>query len=649
MTYGPTTTPTPSPIAFDGAGRPRLWWDCGLPKDPTKIPKIPKLLVDLETPEGESASAFFPSGVLRRLVVDEGRELVAEHFAVLRGELLGPTLGVHLFTEQRSDGLVACELVGNNGTCNPQIRNSWPGCVRFRKIRARILSPGWAAVGLDLGAVGDFYFGIATAFSRRFVLYQTADVGARARAERLLAHADLELPNPFPGLGPGEHVLPRCLEHRWDHLYDDPVRNGPQHPDTTTKNGYAQAGDRIWPVGGIEGSEAAARQYALDVNRVLSRHGVARVHSKTGRTIKASDWPAHKLGGYVQFDNRWSVDDWNWPGMTGTVVGMFGWDRGPNPSSWKLPREVNPGPSASRQRVLEYEPHDRAHLVRVGAIAVPAWFQTRSFAARLLIEWTAHDTLTAWPIWDLIPQADAAEQNPGRGGEYARAIGWAYGSVANLLSITPPGPERSLLLAWRFHALRWQTASVLANGFPRNGLPPNSDNGEPWQQGLPVDCGACVWFQIALWAAGLFDLWTAGGGPIDGLDASRFEWILSEALLQGLDNPSMPLRDGSPPNYVGVTRAIGPGANPVDAEVPCIDRSTTGTFGTAGAGTGHAIHDWTHLALWKRCGVDPARGADHRAPDLATKVAGGAPSIEALKAAWRAKPDPWNAIAAAYL
>lgn len=652
MSYGPTTNPTPSVLAFDGQGKPRLYWDNGLRKTTAALPRIAKLLVDVETPEGETASAMFPSGRARRLVTDPGRELVLEHWAQLVGQVLGATSGAHLITEQRSDGLVRCELIVSQGVCDPKVANSWRGCLRFKKFRVRVLTPGWESTTIALGAPVDGYFGAGQAFAISFVLFQPSVAGAKLAAERLAQLADLELPDPFPGIGPGEHVLPRSLNSRQDPLNAGP-RVGPLHFDSAETKGWAEGGDQLYPVPGYECSPAAARSYVANVTRVLSRQGCARVHPLDGHTIQHHEWPnPGKFGSYRPYDNRWAVDPWNWAGLAGSLVAMFGWNRGSQPQGTPQFRELNPGPSSTRQLVTDYKGHDVAHNGRVRAIAVPAWYFARSWAARKLIEWNAHDLMHGYTLAEIVVRLAAAQNSPAGGlGEYLREIAWLQGGVADLLSVLGENDDdRPYVNAWVDMLVRLQSREMPSNGFLRQGRPPNSDNGVPYAEGLPREYAACAWFQLGIWAPCFFDAYTASGGPRPDVDAQRFEWLMSAGLLQGLDNPALPLRNGSPPNYLGVALQQAPGSQVFVTCDPISVATVSNSYGSPGSGYGHAIHDWTHLALWRRAAVAAGNAnAVARAGQLALKIGPRFPSLPAAIASWRSKPDPWNVLAAAYL
>lgn len=637
MTYGPTSTapsPTASVLAYNGKGEPRLWWNSGLRVNPAGMPRIPKILVDLETPEGLTASVLFPTGKKRVLVDDPGRELVIEHFGLAYGSQLGETLAVHLITEQRSDGTVVVEVIPSSGPCDPKVPFSWRGGLRVRKVRVRIATPGWDSTPIDMGPAGDGYLGIGNSFAVRFVCFLKGNATAKLEADRLARYADLTLPDPFPGLGPGEHVLPRTTLGRQDGLQAAP-QYGPLHFDTKTKNGYEGAGNGVFPIHGWENSEASARTFAEDVTRILSRAQFARVHRDTGEPIFPHEWP--KVGRYVLDDGRWSVDPWNWGSVQGGVVAMYGWSRGSNPQV----RDINPGPSAARGEVLGYEGHNAAHLVRVRRL-VPAWYQTRRWAARLGIRWNGVDVATSWDLQELTAKATNAH---GQGGEYLREFAWINGSVADWLSITPPGDERDFVMAWRAQALKYRSRITLVNGFPRDGRVTvdqqgnigGSDNGVPWQEGLPLECGAAAWFQLGLDGSGLFDLWTAGGGATPDVDHPRLEWLMGEGLRQGIENPLMPLQQRNPPNYPGVS-FNGIPQNPIR------HRTNGGSYGMPGQPWGHAIHDYTHLALLAR-----VTGNKTASQAMAMKIGPAYANFAGLFASWRAQPNGWNVIAAAYL
>ena len=619
MTYGPTASPTPSPLAFDGYGKPVLFWQNGLSTG--QLPRVPKIMVDLETQDGATASVLLPGGVHRVLVDDPGKEYVVEHHGVMYGPALGATLGVYLVTEQRSDGLVSCEVVVHNGIVDPKVSGSWRGCLRFKKIRVRVITTGWSSTVIDTGAPGDWYFGTRVGFTRRFVCFPTGDVVRQAAAQKLLNYADLLLPDPLPCVGAGRHQLPRLMGSRAEPLWNNVPPNGPLVPDTLTTNGYESGGAGINPIGGFEGSEAAAKTYGADVTRILSRHGCALADKRTGEPVWPELWPA--LGTYGLFDSRYSVDPWNWAGMAGTLVGMFGWNR----QYQSAPREINPGPCTARVLALAYQPHNGEHLQRVTCRALPAWQQLRSWGARWLLRMSACDVMNSWPLHGTLGQRlSYARQHPGLGGDYIRFQAWIGEAVAASLSITHISQERDRYLDWREAYLEYLSLIPLSNGFARSGTGTasgGSDNGVPWQEGLPVEYGACAVFQLSFWANTVYNLWVNGPTPA-AVSTARYHWMLSEGERQ--IRFKMPLTNGSPRTYVGVTKN---GA----VENPIYVGSTTLTY------TGHANHDHHALALaWKATG-DQA---------LKQGIFGmGQPfsSPAAQLAAMRANPDAWKALA----
>jgi hypothetical protein len=524
-------------------------------------------------------------------------------------------------TEQRSDGLVACEVVVHNGTVDPKVAGSWKGCLRFKKIRVRVITAEWSSTVIDTGAPGDWYFPTRVAFARRFVCYPTGNATLQAAANRLLARADLLLPDPMPCVGAGRHQLPRLMASRAEPLWNNVPANGPLVPDTLTTNGYESGGAGINPIGGFEGSEAAAKTYGDDVTRIMSRHGCALADKRTGEPVWPEQWPA--LGVYGLFDSRYSVDPWNWAGMTGTIVGMFGWNR----QYQSAPREINPGPCAARAQANAYQPHNGEHLQRVTGRALPAWQQLRSWSARWLLRMSACDVLNSWPVHGTLGQRlSYARQYPGRGGDYLRFQAWIGEAVAAWGSITPPGPERDRFLEWRGDYLEYLSLIPLSNGFARTGTGNaggGSDNGVPWQEGLPLEYGACAVFQLSFWVNTVHNLWV--NGPASGVVTQpRYEWMLSEGERQ--IRFKMPLVNGSPRTYVGVTK-LG------IAEDPLTTGSTTLTY------TSHANHDHHALALAFKATGDRT---------LKSGIFGlGQPfsTPAAQLAAFRANPDAWKALA----
>ena len=616
--YGPTQTRTNSPLAFDRDGDSSLYWATGLA--PGTLPRVPKIMVDLETQEGATASVLLPGGIRRVLVDEPGIEHVEEHHGVMYGPALGATLGVYLVTEQRADGLISCEVVVHNGVVDPKTAGSWRGCLRFKKIRVRVVTPGWSSTVIDTGAPGDWYFPARVGFARRFVCFPTGNAAKGAAAIRLLNRADLVLPDPMPFVGSGGHSLPRLRATRHEPLWNNVPANGPLVPDTLTTNGYESGGAGINPIGGWEGSEAAARSYGDDVTRVMSRHGCALADKRTGEPVWPDQWPA--TGVYGLFDNRYSVDPWNWAGMAGTIVGMFGWNRQYQSS----PREINPGPCSARAQANAYQPHNGEHLQRVTCRALAAWQQLRSWSARWLLRMSACDVLNSWPVHGTLGQRlSYARQNPGRGGDYLRFQAWIGEAVASALSTTQPGLERDRYLAWRGGFLELLSLIPLSNGFARAGTGTatgGSDNGVPWQEGLPVEYGACAVFQLTFWVNTVYDLWV-NGPPPPNVSTARYHWMLSEGLRQ--IRFKMPLVNGSPRVYVGVTKLGVP-------EDPISVGSTSLNY------TGHANHEHHGLALaFKETG-------DRMLKEGIFGLGQPFSSPTVQLAAMRANPNAWSAL-----
>jgi hypothetical protein len=614
LAYGPTTVPTASPLAYDELGKPIVWWDCGLPIG-TLPSRQPRIIVELFTPDGFSVSALFPSTRARVLVDDPGREIVIEYVAALEGQH-GPILTAWLIAERRSDGLIACELILANGNV------PWRGCIRFLRIGVRVVTAGWAStpISMDMAPAGDWYWGIRTALSCRFVCYEPSIAGRIQAAHDLHFRAGLTIPSPVPCLGAGRHSLPRLLNHRQDPLGGAPIL-GPFVYDSVVQNGFDSGGKGIECIGGWEGSEAAALSYAADVPRIMARHGVALVDPASGEPYWPERWQAHFE--YHLQDDRYVVDSWNWASVQGTIVGEFGWVRGGQP------RELNPGPCLARPLVLAYQPHNAEHLARVSSRALPAWQLCRSWAARWLMRMNACDVMTSWDLhgsatkFSLASRLAWARAHPARGGEYLREQAWPGDAVAAALSITASGNERDRYLAWREAFLEYLCLICMRNGFARDGQGPQSDNGVPWLHGLPRGYGAAAVFQLAFWVNAVYDLWVNGPPPV-AVDITQRDWMLTrgEEEIRFL----MPLLQGSPREYVGVSH------NHIIEEPLSIGSLTTSY-------SSHYQHDHHALALaYKAIGSRRWKTAMW---GLGTPYA----SAIAQLTAWEASPGPWTALA----
>lgn len=625
--YGPTDKLpiVKSPITYGPDGKTRLSWetDVGSGIQPG-MPQIPKIRVELVTSEDKSLIATFPNGKSRRLLSNVD-ELVMEHWGRLEHEGLPASLDVTLVTEQRRDGLLVFEVIVSNGSCVGQPQFS--GCIRFRSIGIKILETGWYKTGTYLGGIGDWYWGIRTATSARYVACQSRALVPAASA--LLQQAGLEIPSPLQFMGAGGHTMSKLMDHRADPLWSNPVRQGPFWYDTITQVGYDTGDKGIDPIGGWEMSPAAARSIAEDLPRIMARHGCALTDSDTGEPFWPERWTA--ASNYALYDNRYSVDPWNWQKVQGSIVGYFGWDRGNNPQGWQLPREWNPGPSQLRNFVLTYQAHDVAHLARVTSRALAAWQLTRSWAARWLLRMNACDVMTSYSIQPggrLLVALAQARLKPGQGWEYLRAQGHAMEAVAAALAITPPGPERDRYLLWRTYMLELQSLIIPSNGVSSFGAASQSyANGVPWIEGLPADYSAGVTFQLAIWANGLYDL-DANGPEHDPMTKDRISWMLTRYLKQlagvlVLDNKGQM----TPPSWLGVAKG-----NPPVIEDPIRVGSTSLSY------TGHSNHEL------HGCMLAAAVTGEQRWRKFCAKFGTLYPSPDAQLAAWKALPSAWTAL-----
>lgn len=561
MSYGPTTVPSRSPLAYDETGKPVVFWDCGLLAG--KITTAPKFDVVMDLPGGGTARASFPSRKQRLLVDDPGKERVVEHWAVAKTRWLArPVVGVHVFTEERGDGFVGVEVIVNAGTLDPAKPNSWPGAVRFNDIRV-VLPSGWSRKGGTFGPPGDWYVGPRGMMTRRFALLPTnANAAVQANASAWLALAGL-VANGHPCLGAGRHKIPLAKAYRHQPLQGGKGA-GPISTDRPSDGGGMVSGYGIIPLGGWEGSAGAARSYANDVWRVLSGHPCAAFHVATGEPILPSQWANPR--GYPLTDGYLGYDYWNKQDLAGSLVGVFGWDKN---APW--PKEFNPGPSNSRAAILAIQKHDGAHLIRALHVLIAAWYYTRSWSAWLELRMIAIDVATSGVLLG--------------SNQYLRERAWTQKAIATGIAIQGPGAERTYLLTHRDAALAQLSMSILPNGWARAGAYPNSDNGEPWAMGMPTEYATAAAWQLGLYVDGTYDLLRCG--PLTAITKPRADWLLTEALASMIVGPLT--QNGSPPVHAGVIKSG-------KAEVPVVR-------GVGRAHDGHSIHEWHAIALaWKWTG-----------------------------------------------
>lgn len=527
-TYGPTATPTLSPLAYGPDGVACVWWECGL--QPGKITDCPPFTIEIPIKDGGVARASFPASVQRPLVNAIDRERVAEHWAVatLPARLgVGPrrkVCGIHAFVEERSDGFVGVEIVVNFGTLDPAKPGSWPGAVRFSDIRV-VLPKGWTRQGGTFGPAGDWYGPPRGWTSRRMAFVGPG--GNAANASGWLGHAGLQV-DGHPCLGPARHKMPKMKDSRHNPLGAG-IGAGPFLSDTTYPGGDEVSGKGIVPEGGWEGSTAAARSYSDDVRRVLSGHPIAAFHVKTGEPIWPVEWLTPKgfpmTNGYL----RCNKASGNLPPI-GSLVRTFGWDQ-----LESGPKELNPGPSASRYTMNSIQPKDGAHYIRFIQACSGAWYSTRSFAARLGMHMAA---------------IHVASSGIMHGSNMFLREFWTLKSLACAIAILPPGQERDDMLDERDLALKRLSDTIHANGWERAGAYPNSDNGEPWAMGMPHEYATAAAWQLAFYVDALYCALTVA--PVVSITPERATWLLTEAISKMVDSPLMV--NGSPPTHVGVIK-----------------------------------------------------------------------------------------------
>lgn len=608
---GPSTQPTRSVLAYDDHGVPCSFWECGLPTG--KVTELPPFTVEIPLQGGGAARASFPSAIKRVHVDDPQRERVTEYFDVAKKPArLGvgkrkPVCGVHVFAEERSDGFVGVEVIVNTGTLDPGVPGSWPGAVRFKDILIA-LPAGWTRTGGSFGPPGDWYSGPRCLIARRmaFVPVSAGSV-AYGNALKWLARADLKV-SGHSSLGPARHKLPELKSFRHQPMHGG-VSAGPLMTDQTSFIGGEVSGYLIAPLGGWEGSTGAARTYGDDVHRTLAGHPCAAFHMKSGEPILPHEW-AH-VEGYPMTDGylRYNPQSGQHPDP-GSLVGTFGWALQAGG-----PREFNPGPSTSASTVNAIQKKDGAHLIRAIQVLTAAWWQTRSWSARLVLRMIAADVATS----QILKGSN----------QYLREQGWTRKAIATAIALLPPGNERNFYMNERDQALRHLSDTILINGWARSGFFPNSDNGEPWAMGLPAwDTSAAAW-QLALYMDGLFDMLRCG--PLTSITKPRADWLLTEALSNLIDGPLM--QKGSPPTHVAVT----------DSGIPAMPVK----LGTADrAYDHHFVHDWHSLTLaWLWTG-------DVRFKALVEKVGNPQRDLWKLKAFWGTSVDQqpeFSAVPRAYL
>jgi len=584
MTYGPQQTPTPSPLVFGGDGSPIWFWDNGLAIG--SIAQAPAMVFELDLPDGTKAIATIPtydkrdSRTSRVLVDDPGRERVTMHWSkVVRPSLLGlrrqVAAGVHVFVEERSDGLVRLTVVPSCGQVDPSRRLSHLGAVRYRGARLRIAdaASGWmlhneSALGIyELCTPGDHYLP-SRALTSFVIIARRRDVpGSSGQASVLATRAGLVL-------GPRSIVAPDLLLYpKRSNLPQEPIpwttahgpipRVGMLYYDRDDESAPgklpwgspdAPAGWRIEPVRAWQASEAAAIAAERDVPRLLAGHPVATIDMRTGEPVQPEQWPQggeyHLTGQRVRFDN------WVTPNK-GTLVTELGW------SKTSSNREFNPGPCSSRQQAMLYTyPYDEAHQSRILATLFSAWSTTRAWDAWLGIRLIAADTITSWTLhgrpWDqywsafsLGTSLNAARQStPGRGGwHYLRERAWGpFFAVASALALEAPGADRNRLLGYREALLELEDLTSPAHDINHLGWEGRNYNDVPWSQhGIPREYQVAPTFQVNIWGAALYTLLV--NGPRTAWSGSISRRIVNAARTL-YDNPALPLQHGSPPYYL---------------------------------------------------------------------------------------------------
>ena len=605
--YGPTTTPTPSVLAYDDKGKACSWWDCGLQKG--QLTELPKFDVVVDLHDVGPASASFPSQRRRVRVDDPQRERVTEHWAHARTrETNTLALGVHVFAEERADGFVGLEIVVDAGTLDPAQPSSWPGALRFNDIRL-VLPEEWIQVRGAFGPAGDWYVGPRGLIYRRFALVRKdAALAVHANASAWTVRAGLHV-DGHASLGPARHKIPVTKNSRHQRLQRG-TGAGPILTDRNSTGGDMVSGYGIVPLGGWEGSANAAKSYADDVWRVLSGHPCAAFHVATGDPILPHEWAkphAFPLtNGYLRYD------DWNAKDLAGSLVGTFGWSR-----NAPGPKELNPGASSSRAAILAIEKHDGAHLIRALHVLTAAWWYARSFAAGLALRMIACDVVTSQVL--------------NGSNQYLREQGWTRKALATVIALLPPGSERDFYLQQREAALLRLSETILPNGWARAGAVrveqdgsfSGSDNGEPWRMGMPTEYACAAAWQLSLYCDGLFDLLRCG--PLTAISKARADWLLTEALAKMIDGPLT--HNGSPPVHAGVVKSG-------KAEIPVVR-------GIGRSHDGHSIHEWHALTLaWLWTGEPRFRA-------LLEKIGTPARSMAKLRAHWCSPQDQapeWSAL-----
>lgn len=581
MSYGPRSSPTNSPLVFNGDGSPIVYWDSGLAASTAPLVQAPAMVFELDLPDGTVARAAFPSSVRRVLVDDPGRERVTMHWGkVVRSALLGLRRkvcgGAHLFTEERSDGLIVLELVPSFGQIDPAVHFSHVGAVRYRGARLKVLDPAWRIAGYgsqyDLCQSGDHYAPSRSWTSVRLVLYRSADTTGMTRATELLNRISLSLP------ASGAIVAPDLVEYpRTSYQPQQPIPNATAHgpvprvgmlyydrddesdPNKLPKGAPdAPAGWRVEPMRAWQANEVAAKAAANDVPRLLAGHPVATFDLNTGEPVYSERWP--QRGEYALTGQRVRFDPWVTP-ASGTLVTEQGW------ATTASNREFNPGPCASKAQAMLYtEPYDEAHQSRILATLFSAWSLTRLWAAWLAMRTIAADVLTSWTLygrpWNQYWKAFSlgtsltnARAYPGRGGvHYLRERGWGpFFSTACALEIEAPGPDRDRLLGYRAALLELKDLACLPSGVDHLGWAQTSQfaghyNDVPWSQhGIPREYQVASVFQVAIESASLHGLLESGPRTPSSSGCVR---RIIDAARSLYDNPANPLVNGSPQYYV---------------------------------------------------------------------------------------------------
>ena len=321
---------------------------------------------------------------------------------------------------------------------------------------------------------------------------------------------------------------------------------------------------------------------------------------------------SYQVGVLGPFTEEWlGVNTGAWDG-NGPVVTM---------------KEANAGPSTGKSLAMDCFPDADSHLQRITQALSGAWHLCRSWAARHMIRCVAMDVCYSWTLVSgtspygnpLTTRLRLSRLNPGKGfAVYARQQAWAANAVAEALCVTGDGYFRR----WRNSMQEYVGNATMASGIHAQTGPPDGANGEPWAMGLPLSSLAAMAFQepFASYAA----LALQRAGPAGGAWEPNLEKMVGRVTQSFIDNPLLPLIQGSPPQYVESSSS----GVPVDPPKLGVGRDFNG----------HANH-W-NVALACAWLNDPK-------PywlDLMMKLAGPGTTLSARLAAWKAQPDAWTAL-----